>query len=208
MLAFATFQALSYTVGVCGAQGRLGREIVKQSLDRGWNVNAVVRRVDDPIFSPDRAGWLTQQEGESTMPLFSHRLKMIDSETDHSWVSDCDAIVFAMSGKPFAPDSNTTELVRSVCASAESDQRLCLVSAHGVGDSIENSNVGIRAMRAFYLKATYEAKQRQEELMDASVATTLVLRPKVLSFSNIPLNTDATPRFRLATVILDWMAPV
>lgn len=196
----------AYTVAICGAQGRLGSELVCQSLARGWDVKGIVRRARDPVPVPMRAGWLVPERGpETAVPLPVH-IDLIDSSGSCDWVDDCDAIVFAMSGTPFAQDSNTTQVVERACARMTAAQRACLVSAHGVGDSIVGANAGIRVMRSWYLRPTYEAKQEQEALMTRCKAATRILRPKVLSFSPVPFNPDATPRECLARHILDWVS--
>lgn len=191
------------TVTVVGAQGRLGRELVSQSLERDWDVIAAVRRPDDPIRPPSRTGWLTELGNVQGSLQDDPRVTVCDSD---DLLPDTDATVFAMSGTPFQAEDTTTEVVSRICETT-SPRCVCLVSAHGVGDSIVGADAGIRAMRGFYLKTTYASKLAQERIVSfLPGAETLILRPRVLSFERIPLNPISTRRQDLARVILDWVA--
>lgn len=198
---------VSFTIVIVGGQGRLGRELVTQSLERGWLVHTVVRRPCEAIYEPTRTGWLVPDDATSLVPIESDRLFRTN-------VTRCpptaDAIVFAMSGSPFATAAELTiqtEVVRRMCGTASSDRcrRMCLVSAHGVGDSLQGSNLGIRIMHDWYLRETYKAKLDQERIVKKNRIASLVVRPKVLSFSDIPLNTIHTTRYDLSKQILDWV---
>ena len=197
------------TVTVVGAHGALGRELVYQALARDWKVNAVVRR-DDPLYRPTRRGWLSPSRQTDFVPMRNAHLRVVDAREADSLETPaaCDAVVFALSGSPFAADTST-DVVRRTCASLPSEcKKVCLVSAHGVGPGGTDDDVGIRVMRAWYLKDVYAEKRAQE----AIVATlddridTLVLRPRVLSYGRIPLNPISVPRSALAARILDWVA--
>jgi hypothetical protein len=119
-----------------------------------------------------------------------------------------DALVIALSGAPFAGD-NSTLVVRDLCATLPPTCRaVCLVSAHGVGDSLGGAGAAIQAMSAWYLKDTYAAKAAQERLVGALAVPTLILRPRVLSHAPVPLNPFSTTRAHLAERILEWTATV
>lgn len=208
-IVFACVFGPSFTVTIVGAHGRLGRELVSQSLERGWDVRGVVRRPDDPVFEPVRQGWLTSSENDMyKVPISSARL-MLTANTTCS--DDTDAIVFAMSAQPFASKLEMTvqnEIVRRMCGSqgTKKCRKICLVSAFGSGDSLPGSNVGYQIMHDFYLKEGYAAKEEQERIVSkVTSASTLILRPKVLSFDKIPFNNFAIVRSDLATEILDWI---
>ena len=194
--------ALAYTVTIVGAQGRLGRELAVQSLQRGWDVRGVVRRPHDPLLLPSRRGWLTEDRELDGVPLLSDRLTLTRNTS-----CPTDAVVFAMSARPFASEAEMrvqTEVVRRMCRTP--CRKICLVSAHGAGDSLPGSNVGIQIMHDFYLKEGYAAKEEQEDLVSrVDGAETLILRPRVLSFQKIPLNPWAVVRSELAAQILDWL---
>lgn len=195
----------SLTVGIAGAQGRLGRELVSQSLARGWDVRAIVRRPDEPIWAPVRRGWLDEPADAARDAMVSSRLATADD------ASDVDALVLATSGRPFEDDDGA-ETAQRLCASLTQRCRaVCLVSAHGAGDSAEGADAGIRAMRAWYLRSVYASKERQEMLVgalrdDSDGPAVRIVRPRVLSMRRVPLNPIATPRSDLAADILSWVA--
>ena len=196
------------TVGVLGAQGDLGREVVSQCLARGWTVNAYVRRLTDPVLTPVRRGWLSPD------PYASHAARPVTSERLHVFGNDNlqgseDALVSAMSGSPFSDEMNTLDTFRTACDSLGDDCRVCLVSAHGVGDSIDGANVGIQVMRDWYLRGTYAAKEAQEEHLRTSWnGPYTILRPQVLSYEPIPMNPISRTRSSLANEICEWIATV
>lgn len=208
-IVFASVFQSSFTVTIAGAHGRLGRELVTQSLERGWNVRGVVRRADDPVFEPIRQGWLASSKNDMyKVPISSPRLTLT---TNTSCSDDTDAIVFAMSTQPFASKLEMAvqnEVVRRMCGSQRKTKcrKICLVSAFGSGDSLPGSNVGYQIMHGFYLKEGYAAKEEQERIVSkVTTASTLILRPKVLSFDKIPFNNFAIVRSDLASEILDWI---
>lgn len=194
--------AFGFTITVGGAQGNLGRELVAQSLQRGWDVVGVVRRPNDPVFMPWRKGWLSPVS-DKLEPIRSERL-VLTTDTD---CGSTDAVVFAFSGKPFGNEGiRQTDVVRRMCDTSPNETRLCFVSAHGTGDSAVNANLGIQVMNKWYLKDVYNAKQSQEDIILQTFNPSLILRPKVLSYENIPLNPLATRRQDLAREILDWVS--
>ncbi|OUU50612.1 MAG: hypothetical protein CBC12_05315 [Candidatus Puniceispirillum sp. TMED52] len=211
MIALALNVAVvSFTVTIAGAHGRLGRELVSQCLQRGWSVNGVVRRPEDPVFAPIRKGWLSPNEKEDSqrIPILSSNLTLT---TNTTCKSNTNGIVFVMSARPFSTKlemSVQNEVVRRLCGTARSTNcsKICLVSAFGSGDSLEGSNVGYKIMHDFYLKEGYAAKEEQERIVSKTPdMDTLILRPKVLSFEKIPMNNFAVVRSELAEQILDWL---
>lgn len=191
----------AFTIAVCGAHGGLGRELVQQSIEREWKTVAIVRRPEAPIFKPYRDGWLSDDQKVRTSISAQGLLTKVSYEdvTIHY-----DALVFALGGKPLQTDT-TTATVASMCANLpETCAKVCLVSAHGVGDSLRGADVGIRTMSSWYLRDTYRSKRLQEEIVDELSVETRIVRPRVLSYGPIPLNPIATSREDLARDILDW----
>ena len=145
------------TVGIVGAHGGLGRELVQQCMDRSWNPIAIVRRNDKLIYPPVREGWL-----EEDAPDTSVALPVPIVVNPQRCPPECDALVFAMSGSPFRSADDSTTTVQRLCNSLPTRcRRVVLVSAHGVGDSIQGANAGIQLMRSWYLKSTYEEKEQR-----------------------------------------------
>jgi hypothetical protein len=86
-------------------------------------------------------------------------------------------------------------------------QKVILVSAYGVGSSIYEANMGIKLMQSFYLKNVYKSKQLQEDMVNnlPKYIDRRILRPKVLSYGPVPLNSIATPRQQLAKEIIQYI---
>jgi nucleoside-diphosphate-sugar epimerase len=199
--------ARALRVGVLGAHGYLGREVVSQCLSRQWDVTAYVRRPNDPVLSPLRRGWLDPHPVavRAARPMTSPHLR-VRSADDPSGTED--VLVSVVSGRPFADESSTVDTFVSLCESLTGKSaRVCLVSAHGVGDSVEDANAGIQIMRDWYLRSTYAAKEAQEKYLRTTFwGDTLVLRPRVLSFEPVPFNPVARPRAAVAREICRWIA--
>lgn len=190
-----------FKIAIAGAHGGLGRELVQQSLERRWQTHALVRRLD-PIFAPVRHGWLNE-DATLRIPIKDKRLRRATYDDD---IPSYDAIVFALSGAPFEDDDTDEVVARVLSTLPQRCNKVCLVSAYGVGDSIKNADLGIRAMNKFYLKDTYRAKRIQEQLVcSVPNVETAIFRPRVLSYGRIPYNPISTTRQDLARTILDWM---
>lgn len=184
------------TVGVVGAHGGLGRELVQQCLIRDVRPVAFTRRPADPIYPPTPYGGLEPVERTNRVPFRN----VPTYATDAHPLPPLDAIVFCMSGAPFRDDTST-RVVEKFAARLPTTTRACLVSAWGVGDSVAESNVGIQLMRSWYLRSTYEAKERQEAVVVSTFRDHQIVRPTVLSYAPLP---TATTRADLAHTILDW----
>ena len=96
----------SLTVGILGAQGNLGREVVTQCLACGWTVNAYVRRPVEPILTPVRRGWLSPNgyAVRAARPITSDHLHIFDSSEIQGTEN---ALVSVMSGEPFGNEFKT-----------------------------------------------------------------------------------------------------
>lgn len=201
MMHIFALHVYSFTVAISGAHGGLGRELVQQSLQKNWKTLALVRRMD-PIFFPCRSGWLKDSEETEYSMCDSNLTKvMYDDLNEYEF----DAIVFALGSKPFKEDT-TTGIVNDICTNLpKSCDKVCLVSAYGVGDSITNANIGIQIMSDWYLKDVYQSKYDQEKIVEKLPISKLIIRPRALSFGKIPFNTIATARQDLASSILDWI---
>lgn len=202
------YHAVPKTVVILGAQGRLGRELVYQSLNRGCRVVGIVRRPQEPVLTPIRRGWLSEDGGLEATQIQSSRLQLVDSAQEEDVgraVERADAVLITLSGSPFQR-VNTSALVSLLARSAPHEAKICYVSAYGTGASVKGSSMSIRAMRAWYLRSVYESKQREEDLVlrESKCRGVCVMRPRVLSHAPIPLNKQATPRYQLGREMLDW----
>ena len=190
----------AFRVAIAGAHGGLGRELVRQSLDRGWKTFALVRR-DDPVFEPTRTGWLSEDD-TYRVPVRDKKLSTHSYEDELSY----DALAIAIGGRPFSKDTSV-ETVERLCADLpKTCKKVCLVSAYGSGDSLKNADAGIRAMSDWYLKDVYKAKRSTEALVSSLDKETLIVRPRVLSYDSIPFNPISSTRQDVAREIVEWMA--
>ena len=181
LLVLLVAPACALRVGILGAQGHLGRELVSQCLSRGLGRDCVRAPSPRSLLTPVRRGWLDPDAMavRAARPVASPRLH-VRSMDDPAGTED--VLVSAMSGRPFADESSTIDTFVDLCESLSGRRCACLVSAYGVGDSIEDANPGIQIMRDWYLRSTYAAKEAQEEYLRTTFwGDTLVLRPRVLS---------------------------
>ena len=191
-------------IAIAGAHGGLGRELVRQSVEKNWETIGFVRR-SDPILQPFRNGWL-QDPGTEQSVINSTNLKVLLYEsllTERTIYYDY--LVFCLSGSPFQKDE-TDLLVDFMCKRLPvTCEKVCLVSAYGVGDSKDGANMGIQIMSDWYLKDVYRAKNQQENIVSSLLdKETIILRPNALSYGEVPFNKFCVPRQVLAKEILDW----
>ena len=203
MLSIIHSTALSFTVAIAGANGDLGRELVQQTLERKWNCLAITR--DKPLYYPFRGGWLSNDETK-LYPIEDEQLFNVNYT---QLPKPYDALVITLGKKPFIEDDSHLTCKQLLEKLPDECKKICLVSAHGVGDSINDSNFGIKAMRGWYLKQVYESKRLQENMVTSiDGVKTVVMRPKVLSYGIIPFNSFHTPREKLADEILNGFQSV
>lgn len=164
------------TILIIGASGRTGRELVRQSLQRGWSVHVLVRK---PAHFPfTNSEQLTIFEGS-----------VADSETLSSAMTGCEAVVSALNISrnndfPWSslrtPTNFLSQTMKKIVMLAPQHgiQRLLFTSAWGVGDSrkdipgwfrwiIDNSNIA----------PAYIDHEKQEEIATASTLQWTAFRP-------------------------------
>lgn len=192
----------SVHVSILGAHGHLGRELVRQSLDRDWNVTALVRRPADAIYEPSRIGWLHPDEGRRH-PIRDERLHVLDARGPLAeTLRACDAAVIALAPRASVeecdPSCSIDDTVRRVCDALSPATRVCLVSSSTAwrdGD----------ASLAWRYAARHVDKAAQEEFVRRRFPHHRIVRPRVLSFSTPSPSPDGVSRYALATDILSWI---
>lgn len=193
--------SFGYNLAVVGANGNLGRELVFQAInDRNLEVLGLSSQTNI-LYQPSRVNSFNpdtknQLEFKSSKLTLHNYWSYIDKDYDH--------LIFCTSAKPFQKDYSdqlTQKLLQNLCPQCQS---ISLVSAFGVGDSLQQGNLGIQIMDSLYLKDVYRAKNQQELLinnfMDQPVQK-FIYRPKALSYGDTILN--STPRETLAKEILN-----
>ena len=195
--------AFVYDLCVVGATSGLGRELVFQSIcDRDKSVIALTSNKNNKINTPYRGNTFDYEETNKTI---SHPNLFIESY----WNNDIPTfkhIVFCTSAKPFEKDysdSLTNKLLHQIPNTCKT---ISLVSAYGVGDSLDGANIGIKVMNDLYLKDVYRAKNEQENIISSFNNPNIIkniYRPRALSYGDTLLY--SIPRSKLATEILNSM---
>lgn len=189
----------SFNIAIVGASGSLGRELVYQATnDRNLRVLGLTSN-PSVIYQPYRGDGF--EERNSTPEYKNNNLVLQNywSGIDNKY----DNIIFCTSAGPFQDDYSDKLIYKFLQDLPDSCKSIHLVSAYGVGDSLENANLGIIAMEKLYLKDVYRAKNRQEQLLNNlnKEVKKYIYRPKALSYGNTFL--EATTRKELAEDILD-----
>jgi len=156
---------------VIGATGGTGRELVKQALERGYEVTAFVR-------TPAKLA-LTHPQ------LKIVRGDVLDAAAVQAAVAGQDAVVSALGHRRlFVPSRVQTEGMRNVLQAMEQHhvRRLVCVTALGLGDSV--GKLGLLAtllVYPFILAIYFWDKSQQEQLIGASELDWVIVRPGVLT---------------------------
>ncbi|MEU0532275.1 NAD(P)-dependent oxidoreductase [Amycolatopsis tolypomycina] len=150
-------------ITVLGATGGVGSEVVKQALDRGWDVTAVVR---DPakLRLPARV----------VVAELKHHDKLAAA------VEGRDAVVSALGSRDRKPTTVCTDGARAALAAGA--KRLLVVSASGLdgdGDGIFTRTL-VKPLLEAVLKHGYADMRAMEDLVMASAVDWTVVRPPML----------------------------
>lgn len=186
-------------VCVVGASSSLGREIIYQGLN-DYNYNMIgVTKTPEKVCVPYRGTGLNDKSDKTPI---EHKNLGLYTYLDK--LPDYNSIVFCTGGTAFEKLDYSDLLTEKYLQNLSKDcNSIHLISAYGVGDSINGANVGIVSMRNWYLKNVYRAKERQENLVNNFIRPIKknIYRPKVLSYGDTFF--ESTPRENLAKQILD-----
>ena len=190
-----------FNLCVLGASSGLGREIIYQGLDNNKKILGLTSNPAN-IKIPYRGGGLTNKN--SNLLLRSPNLKICEYNDFVNY--NFSNIVFCSGAQPFQDDYSDILTKNILNCEKLNLQNIVLISAYGVGDSLSNSNPGIKIMNNLYLQDVYRAKNAQEELLNNYKKNNpeikiKIFRPKVLSYG-INLY-GAKSRETLAKEILD-----
>ena len=198
-LSFFLFSnGLNYDLCVIGATSGLGKELIYRSInEKNANVLALSSSRNSIINEPFRGNGFNDRLTNE----FKNKNLMVDSYWTH--ITDTyDNIVFCTGAKPFQQDYSDILINKYLNLLPKNCKNVALVSAYGVGDSINNSNLGIQVMDSLYLKDVYRAKNYQENALNnyKGNVNKLIYRPKALSYGRTLL--DSTSRFEFAGKII------
>ena len=167
---------------VLGASSGLGREIIYQGLNNNKKILGLTSNPAN-IKIPYRGGGLNNKN--SNLLLRSHNLEICEYNDFVNY--NFSNIVLTSGAQPFQEDYSDILTKNILNCEKLNLKNIVLISAHGVGNSLSNSNPGIKIMNNLYLQDVYRAKNAQEELLNnykkINPETNIqILRPKALSY--------------------------
>ena len=171
----------AFNICVVGGNSGLGRELIYQSINNDKKVIALTNKTKS-IKYPYRGNGLTKK---SVDKLICSKNLEIDTY-DNSKKYEFENIVFTLGAGPLENDYSDI-VTKNILKNVNHDLNfIILMSAYGVGDSLKESNIGIKLMDNIYLKDTYRAKNRQEEIVSKyakkNSVNCFIIRPKGLSY--------------------------
>ena len=167
---------------VLGASSGLGREIIYQGLDNNKKILALTSNPAN-IKIPYRGGGLNNKN--SNLLLRSPNLKITEYNDFVNY--NFSNIVLTSGAQPFLDDYSDILTKNILNCEKLNLQNIVLISAYGVGNSLNNANPGIKIMNNLYLQDVYRAKNAQEELLENykknnDEINIKIFRPKALSY--------------------------
>lgn len=192
----------AYDLCIVGGSSGLGRELIYQCLKNNKKVLTMSNNPDN-IKVPYRGGGLQEKKSNKLIENINLDIINYDDFSKYNFSN----IVFTTGSKPFKNDYSDQITKQILDYKNLNLQNIVLISAYGVGDSLNNANIGIKIMNNLYLQDVYRAKNEQEKLVNLYKkknpnTNIYILRPKVLSYGeNIYL---AKSRENFAKEILEY----
>ena len=155
-------------IALFGATGRTGKEILIQSLVKGYQVKALVR---DPQKIDIRDEKLEIIQGD-----------VRDREAVFSTIEGADAVMFAVGMRSAADKFVTSQGTRIIIDAMEANQvkRIVVVSAAGLFGPKDSGFFFGCVIRPLFLKKSFDDKVRQLELLKNSEVEWILVRPVAL----------------------------
>lgn len=185
ILLLLSYKSNAYQLCVVGGSSGLGRELIYQGIQNKNNKIVTLSNNLDKIYEPYRGGGLKLKSNNKL--IISNQLTK-DIYTNYMKY-DPENIVFTTGSKPFEYDYSDTITKQILSCKYNNLKNIVLISAEGVGDSLDKSNLGIKIMNSIYLKDAYRSKNNQEiivkEYSEINPNTnSIILRPKALSYGD------------------------
>lgn len=174
----------AYNICIIGGSSGLGRELIYQGLQKpGLSIVALTNN-KDKICKPYRGGGLKLDDNN---PEIIESNKLTKDIYSNYFKYDTENLIFTTGSKPFEYDYSDSITKQLLLFNYTNLKNIVLVSADGVGDSLKESNLGIKIMNNWYLKDVYRSKNNQEKIikdysMEHPQTRITILRPKVLSY--------------------------
>ena len=167
---------------VLGASSGLGREIIYQGLNNNKKILGLTSNPAN-IKIPYRGGGLTNKN--TNLLLRSSNLEICEYNDFVNY--NFSNIVLTSGAQPFQKDYSDSLTKNILNYEKLNLQNIVLISAYGVGNSLNNANLGIQIMNNLYLQDVYRAKNAQEELLENYKKNNpnskiKIIRPKALSY--------------------------
>lgn len=150
-------------ITVLGATGGVGGEVVKQALDRGWDVTAVVR---DPA--------------RLKLPAQVVVAELPEKEKLAAAIEGCDAVISALGSRDRGPTTVCADGARAAIEAGA--KRLLVVSASGMhteGDGFFTRTL-VKPLLNTFLKHGWADMLAMEDVVTASGLDWTVVRPPML----------------------------
>jgi putative NADH-flavin reductase len=144
-------------IAVFGGAGTTGQQVVRQALDRGWDVAALVRRPEALAISDDH---LSITQGDAR-----------DEPSVASAVQGCDAVISVIGlPKGKAEDTSLSDATSTICRAMQSAgvRRLVVMSVLGLRDSADKAGMFGRVIIPLFLRNAMADRVRLEEVTEAS----------------------------------------
>jgi putative NADH-flavin reductase len=152
-------------IAVFGATGGTGREVVRQALEQGHQVAALVR---DPAK-------LTLEHPRLTIIAGN----VLDAVPVERTVTGADAVVVSLGNTPNNPDKVVSQGTRQIVTAMQSQgiQRILVVTSLGVGDSKDQIPFFFKILTKTALRGVMADKEIQEEIVMQSGLNWTIVRP-------------------------------
>lgn len=152
-------------IALFGATGGTGRELVRQGLEQGHQISALVR---DPaklvVDHPD----LTLVQGD-----------VLDKAAVNEVVDGADVAIISLGNTPNNPDyvvSNGTAVILEAMKTA-GVPRVIVITSMGIGESKNQLALPFRMLFNTVMKKPMEDKERQEAMVKSSDLDWIIVRP-------------------------------
>lgn len=174
-----------YCFDLCllGASSDLGKEIIFQGLNnKNIKILALTSNPNN-IILPYRGGGLNNKNKNLLLRSPNLEISSYNNFVNYNFSN----IVLTSGAKPFQNDYSDILTKNILNCHSLTLENIFLISAYGVGNSLSNSNPGIKLMNNLYLQDVYRAKNAQEELLEnykkKNPETNIkIFRPKGLSY--------------------------
>jgi putative NADH-flavin reductase len=142
-------------IGVFGAAGGTGQQVVQQALDAGWEVAALARTPAAITIADER---LSVTEGDAR-----------DPQAASAVVQGCDAVISAI-GLRKGVDTSLSDATTTICDAMKRAvvQRLVVMSVLGIRDSADKAGIFGRVIIPLFMKKAVSDRVRLEEVVEAS----------------------------------------